>query len=487
MDNIKAKINYCINQFSKFMDTLYFALALVGVELFCYYLELDLLIIVLVSLLVSFTLLFKKDLSCLLFIFLCMGSMISYGNSPGNSVVESNYYFQPGVYITCIIAVAIPVTIAIVKCVLNLAKGNFKNTPLLISIFGLCIVLLINGIFSDLYKPLDALFGVFMVFFFGVFFIAIAPQMKINKTNILNVSRQVTIYALVPIVELIVYYIMSFFNGMSFDSRTLIFLGWGNRNTLGLLFLLCLCFIVALISLEEKKAIKICGYVIGVLTILGVVFSFSRQAYVCAGILVILYVLYILLHLTGKKKIVCFVYLGVISVSAITAFVLLFVKGFFETLTSDEMITFGDGRIYLWSRAIETFISNPIFGGGFYYLGGDPKVQLSNVMPLCCHNTILQMLSACGLIGLLVYIAYRAVSVKTIIKNFDKYKVYPILGLGVILITSLLDIHLFDLFGSAFYCILLAMAISSKEDAPQKENNVISENIENKEVCVCKN
>ena len=489
MDEMKNKINKIINSISNFMDTMYFALALVCLELFCYYLELDLLIIIVVSLAVTFALLFKKDLNCLFFIFLCMSSMISLGNSPGNSPLKSYYYFEPGVNITCIFAAAIPVIIALVKGIKNIIKGNFKSPALLISIFALCIALFINGIFSELYEPLDALFGIFMVFFFGVFFIAIAPQMKINKESIIGISRQVTIYAIVPIIELIVYYFVTFFQGMSFDSRTLIFLGWGNRNTIGLLFLLCFCFIVALIRLETVRPFKIASYVIGALTVLGCIFSFSRQAYVCGGILTIAYLIYSLIRSNGKKRIFYIASLGTISVGIIIGIIFLSIKGYFQEIFLDNLISYGDGRINLWSKAFDTFKTNPIFGGGFYYLGGDPKIQLDNIMPLCCHNTILQMLSACGLVGLFAYAVYRFMTVKIIVKNFDCYKLHPVLGVAVILITSLLDIHLFDLFGTSFYVILLAMAVSPKSEAIEKENSANSENIkiDSNEVHLCEN
>lgn len=489
MNEIKNKARKIIDSISKFMDTMYFALALVGLELFCYYLELDLLIIIVVSLTVTFALLFKKDLNCLFFIFLIMSSMISLGNSPGNSPLKSYYYFEPGVYITCIFAAAIPVIIATVKGIKNIVKGNFKSPALLITIFALCIALFVNGIFSELYEPLDALFGIFMVFFFGIFFIAIAPQMKINKETIIGISRQITIYALVPIIELSVYYLLTFFEGMNFESRTLIFLGWGNRNTIGLLFLLCFCFIIALINLETIKPFKIASYVIGVLTILGCIFSFSRQAYVCGGVLTIAYLVYSLIRSNGKKKIIYIASLATVSVCAIVGVIVLCVKGYFQELLLDNLISFGDGRINLWSKAFDTFKANPIFGGGFYYLGGDPKVQLDNIMPLCCHNTILQMLSACGLVGLAAYLVYRFMTVKIMIKNFDSYKLYPVLGVAVILITSLLDIHLFDLFGSSFYVILLAMAVSSKSEINEKEDNANTENIkiDSSEAKLCKN
>ena len=225
------------------------------------------------------------------------------------------------------------------------------------------------------------------------------------------------------------------------------------------------------------------------LTVLGCIFSFSRQAYVCGGVLTIAYLVYSLIRSNGKKRIIYTASLATVSVGIIVAVIVLCVNGYFEELLLDNLISFGDGRINLWSKAFEMFKANPIFGGGFYYLGGDPKVQLDNVMPLCCHNTILQMLSACGLVGLATYLAYRFMTIKIIVKNFDSYKLYPVLGVAVILITSLLDIHLFDLFGSSFYIILLAMAVSPKSEAIEKENSVNSENIkiDFNEAKLCKN
>ena len=249
---------------------------------------------------------------------------------------------------TCIVAAGVPVIIATVKGIRNCVKQEFKSTPLLISIFVLCLTFLINGIFSDTYRPLDALFGVFMVFFFGILFLAIIPGLKLNRNTLLGISRQIAIYSFVPIIELAVYYIKNFADGMSLDTRTMIFLGWGNRNTIGLVFLLCLCFIIALIKYEPNKGIRIGGCVVGVLTIVGIVFSFSRQAYVCGGVLAVAYLVYALFHSEGKKKICCIVSVGTITTGIVVTFIILFINGFFETITMDNLITFGDGRIYLW-------------------------------------------------------------------------------------------------------------------------------------------
>ena len=72
---------------------------------------------------------------------------------------------------------------------------------------------------------------------------------------------------------------------------------------------------------------------------------------------------------------------GTISVGIIIGIIVLSIKGYFQEIFLDNLISYGDGRINLWSKAFDTFKANPIFGGGFYYLGGDPKVQLDNIMP----------------------------------------------------------------------------------------------------------
>lgn len=453
---------------SDFMDTAYFGLLLAAVELCCYYLEIDLVSIIVISLFMTFALIFKKNLNCFICLLLFLSTMISLGKSPGNTEVKSNFYFQPEVYITCIVAASVPIVLVIYRLVKNFAEHKIEYNLMFISTGILCIAFFLNGVFSDTYTPLDAAFGIFMIFFFFCLFYALLPNLEINHDSLIIIAKQVAAFSLVPLIELCVFYIVSLTGGISFETRSILFLGWGNRNTIGMLLSIAFFFVLFLAIYEKKSSLKKM-FIVWIFVVLGgVIASFSRQAYFALIVAGFAFLVLLFFKTKGKIKIICVSIIGGAVGIVLVGFLILCFTGYFDTLDKEIINGMSDGRITLWEKAIKAFVSYPLFGSGFYFIGGDPKVQLSNVMPYCCHNTVLQMLSACGLFGILCYLFYRFTTVKEIIKNYHPMKLFLIMTVFTILIMSLLDIHIFDLLGSAIYVSLLAAAL-----APYKDENKV--------------
>lgn len=462
--------NKAVLKISSFFDTSYFAMMLAGIELLCYYLGLDLVVIVVISLVTSFAFLFKKNLNCLLVIFLFMSTMISLKNSPANEDLFSNsgYYFQPGVYITCIVFAAIPVGIVIFTAIKNFVQKKISFDKVALSTILVGIAFLLSGSFSKTYNPLNTMFGGFMFFFFVVLFFAVIPYVNIDKNSISIVSKQVAIFLLVPLVEMIVYYIVYFAQGNEFDYRLYILLGWGNRNTLGMLFTVTLPFLLFLIKYETKKGYKALFGILAVLSITGTVFTFSRQAYLFMFVLITFYLgilLYTANNLTRNKykRLLFFWCVGIAGLLLACE-----ISGFFESIGMNGV---SYSRIGLWLDAVKAFKENMFFGEGFFYNGGDPKVQLASIMPYCCHNTLFQMIGSCGLIGIVTYVFYRIATIKKVMSGITVEKSYPAMACAIIILMSLIDIHLFDLFGSGLYVILLAMSMAKNN---LSENNNVS-------------
>lgn len=466
-----------IDRISAFMDSIWFAVVLGLIELLSYYLGLDLIIILCVSFFLSFALLFKKNLSCLLPLFLFMSSMVSLKNSPGNVENQNGFYFSSLIYVPCIIAVAIPVCIVLYFAIFNLIKKKIDFNTLLISILILGVAFLANGLFCDSYIFLDFVFGFFMFFFFLLLFLAILPRITVDEKSLKTIARQIEIYSFVIIAELLVFYINFFIEGNKIDSRLIIFLGWGNRNTIGMLLSICFCFLFYLVKKEDDKKFKILAIVGFILTSIGIIMSFSRQVYLSVAALITFYLLYGIIKKKGNNRKKYIAFFSAWCVLGISFVATCFYLGYFSVLTKENINLISDGRISLWKEALTAFTECPIFGKGFYFLGGDPKVQLDNVMPLCCHNTILEILGACGIFGFLSYALYRIMTIKEIVKNFNNDKLCAICGLFMILFMSLLDIHIFDLLGTCIYIVLLCMCLS-KNTSVQSETNF--ENINDK-------
>jgi len=466
--------NKGILKISSFFDTPLFAFILTAIELLCYFLGLDLLIISVISLCLSFAFLFKKNLNCTLVLFLFMTSMISLKNSPSNFTGSSNdtYYFQPYVYIPCIVAVAIPAIICTIRCIKNVVNHRLKFNGVFFSTIGVGIALLCNGLFKGTYNPLDTLFGFFICFFFVVLFFSVLPDVTITKENIGSISLQVAIYALVPIVELIVFFIHTVSSGSSiYDRLNVVFIGWGNRNSIGMLFIVIFCFLFYLIRFGKSKLVRLYSLFLAVIICSCVVLSVSRQTWIFLFLLLSSFTLITGIRNKGSTRklyltLFTFLFVGVLSIALSFYF-----SGYFELKGFDLN---SSGRLDLWQQAFEAFKSNIFFGSGFFFLGGDPKIQLESVMPYCCHNTIFQMLGACGVFGLISYLVYRFFTYKEIATTMTKEKVYPVMACTLVILMSLIDIYLFGLFSSAYYVVLLAMSMSKNNEMKGGDNNEIA-------------
>ena len=423
MDEILGKLKRILEKVCSFFDSIYFPISFTIIELLCYYLGLDIAIIAIVSLYIP---------NC-----------------------TPQYYFQPGDYITCIIFAALPVLIVIIKAIKNLIDRKIEFDGFFYSCLVFGAALLFNGLFTSEYTPLDTMFGVFMVLFFVVFLFAILPQVSLDEKSLNKLSKQVLIYLAVPLIEMFVFYIQYLACGDISTERLDISLGWGNRNTLGMLFVVLFPFILYLIKHGENKKIKALCYSLGIVVLFAIVITFSRQSYLFIFCLVTGFLIYE--YCTSKKVekkrnliILCSWCGGLFLLGSIAI-----LGGFLNSFGAGSI----DARYLLWLDATKSANKNPILGSGFFFLGSDPVIQLNSVMPYCCHNSLFEMLGACGLFGLGAYIVYRIFSFKKALKDITVERAYPFLACALIVLMSLIDIHLFDFFGSGIYVILLAMSM----------------------------
>ena len=92
--------------------------------------------------------------------------------------------------------------------------------------------------------------------------------------------------------------------------------------------------------------------------------------------------------------------------------------------------------------------------------------KIKAVLPARWHNTVIQLLASCGLVGLMCYSFHRLQTLRL----FWKKRKTDILFIGIsllsLLIMSLLDCHFFNIGPTLFYSIALAFA----EHLPTENN-----------------
>ena len=105
-----------------------------------------------------------------------------------------------------------------------------------------------------------------------------------------------------------------------------------------------------------------------------------------------------------------------------------------------------NGRYLLWREALKNFLADPVFGGGFYGFDVDDTL-LYSFGPLAkqAHNTVLQLLSATGVVGFLAYVYYRYSTLKIMFRRPDLKKTFMAISIAVLLFGSLLDNFVFNI------------------------------------------
>lgn len=179
------------------------------------------------------------------------------------------------------------------------------------------------------------------------------------------------------------------------------FFGWGMYNTIGVLACACIPAWFYL-TITQKH-----GYVytsFGIINIVITFFTMSRQSMLGAAVIGLVCVVWLLICRKGRDRLINIALLAAaaICIAVVAARrdkLIVYINSIIENLND------GGNRVALWKRAIEDFLEAPVFGVGFYYLKDlDAGFVGLDIIPKMYHNTILQMLGACGIVGLIAYL-----------------------------------------------------------------------------------
>jgi O-antigen ligase len=106
-------------------------------------------------------------------------------------------------------------------------------------------------------------------------------------------------------------------------------------------------------------------------------------------------------------------------------------------------------------------LDSPLFGGGFY--GFDVETDVFGPLAKQAHNTVLQLLSAIGVVGFLAYFYYRYKTALYIFKKRSLSKTLMAISIGVFLFSSLLDNFVFNVYPVFYYTVALVIIIKEDE------------------------
>ncbi len=269
------------------------------------------------------------------------------------------------------------------------------------------------------------------------------------------------------LVEMFDIYMFSSLFERGYLNRGNILTGWGIHNNLG--NMLCFCIPCAFYMMYRSSKRKSAWFIYACLLLFAVVLTTSRSSMLTGGCIFVLCLAFVLYKFRRQKIVttVVFITCGALIMGAV-AFILLWIRYDFIKLTVEKVLDSGilndSNRFKAWKEGLNQFFHYPIFGKGFYecsaYLFHD---GVSDLLPARWHNTIVQILASCGILGFIAYAFHRIQTIRLFWKNRTVENYFIALSILAILMGSLTDNHFFNIGPGIIYGIFLAFAEKNSE------------------------
>jgi O-antigen ligase len=239
--------------------------------------------------------------------------------------------------------------------------------------------------------------------------------------------------------------------------RELLATGWGMHNNIGIMMAMTMPFGFYLAG--GKK----CGWLfnlLGTALLVGTVLTCSRTSIMMAGLAYLVCGVLLLKNPQSRRNnwwVYLLAVLGALAVlvifgKQIWAVFELFFSQIGNVSQRDKLISFGFRR----------FLEDPVFGGSFYpqgeYIPWDwaDLDSFSSFFPPRWHNTIIQILASCGIVGFAAYSYHRLQTLWLFLHRFKGKKMFVFVSMVTLLATSMVDCHFFNVGPVLFYSMMLA-------------------------------
>lgn len=450
-----------------------------------------------------------KDVSPCICLFIFMHSIISMQHSPYSRVewCDPTYMTSVAFIVTTTIAILIFAGSCVYRIVDSIMKHRFKITPIFWGLCAYLVALLLNGLFSSKYYFMDTVYGLGMGAIIMFMFVFISGNVEINQTTYKRIAFTFIAFSITLAIQLLVAYITLDVVVDGVINRAKIQFGWGTYNQFGMLITTCIPAWFYLATKYKNGYLFLLGVPINLLIS---VFSMSRQAILMSLVLVVACFIWYLIIVPKKQKLYGS---AIILGSALIYLIVILVKtdeilklfnnitfnpnpggggsgggtgggssgGGSSSGTAGGIAGISSGRTDIWLDGLKKFMHNPIFGNGFYDLTAT-KINIpgyngagygfTEVIPFMCHNTVIQLLFSCGIVGLIAYVVHRTQTVISLINNPDNGRFFIAFAECGILLTSLLDNHIFYPLSLFIYAPLLAVfTVSEKTGEGVKETD----------------
>ena len=382
------------------------------------------------------------------------------------SLSNEIFYSAPYLIFYALIAFAILLSIAIHFIIYRkeIKMKNFTSSALSKGLVLLAITFMLNGLSSiENYNLSNFVFGLLIVLSFILPFFLFSINLEINKDTKRYLIYVLLLASIVLIIELFYLYLSKnvIVNGVI--QKYALDLGWGGSNNIGALLAMFMPIYFYCAGNSKHTLLFLLG---GLLTYGCVLITLSRAAILFATPILACCVLFLFQRKNQQRK-------QVVIFSCILFTLAIFACFYFkDTLYAafSNMLRAGfddSGRFEYYNDGMMKFLNNIILGIGF---GNSHGVNTSFVItaPNYFHSTVIQVLASCGVVGSAAYLYHRYQTIKLFWKIRSPFSFFIGMSALALLLTSLLDVHLFLIYPTIIYSTMLC--IVERSASYEKEN-----------------
>ena len=393
----------------------------------------------------------------------------SVGNNPGRN--ETTIF--SGTWGIVLVAVAAVAAVSIIIRVIRDRKQyKEKKYRLLSGMLILSVAYFLGGIFRDGYSEVasrNLIFTLLQVLSLCLLYLLFSGGVRWENAP-KNYFAWIGFSAgLVLVLEIFNIYLQAEVVVDGVINRGNIYTGWGIHNNMGGMLAMMIPFAFYLACRNGRGWV---GTLTGGILLIGVVLSCSRNAILTSGCIFALCTLLMLFYSKKRKR--DLIAIGIMAGVA-AVLLLIFAKKLLHLYS--DLLSMGlspNSRDSIYSKGIELFKMYPLFGGAFFAPEGyQPWTWaltegFTSFFPARWHNTVVQMLASCGIVGMGAYLLHRGQTVLLFLRSHNREKTFIGCSILALLVCSLFDCHFFNLGPTLFYSAALAFAENCHPETEEK-------------------
>ncbi len=407
--------------------------------------------------------LYGQDLLPIMPMVVCCYIVPSRENNPG---IKPNSFFYSPIGSTAIIAMA---TAVVILLIIRLTKDkqlghrNFFKTKrqLLPGILTLGGAYLLAGTGSGHYfdhGTANLVFAAVQFLAIGLMYYIFCAMVRWDKAPSDYFGKIGLMVGFILLAEVAIMYILGDPFAKGKLNRNVLYTGWGNYNCVGALLAMMIPFPFQM-ALTKKHGWLYC--LIATAFLGGTILSTSRTAMVIAVAIYAVCILYLLLK-SPKRKRYFAILLGLFGI--VGGYLVLFqwdlVVSFLKIFTIVRSIF---SRLDGFWAGIEQFLDYPIMGGGFFPVDypleeWSTQEAFTSFFPGLFHNTVIQLLASCGIVGLAAYSYHRIQTIQLVRRKPTVPNMCIAFSGAAMLLISLFDCAIYNIGPALFYSMSMAFA-----------------------------